>query len=167
MSLTTSSLRDFWYPISESKTLRKGDVVGLHILGDPICLARDKNGRVACFSDRCAHRSAPLSIGRFVDEELECKYHGWKYNIQDGVVTHIPALLKDRKIPTNAKVYTYPIKEKNGLIWIWPGDKQKADPSDILNLSPNFDKKICWSDVSMFSFDLDVINLSKFRWIIV
>ncbi len=67
-------MRKFWYPISMSRDLKAGDVVGLHILGDPICLYRDRKGKAACLADRCTHRSAPLSIGAVRDEELECKY---------------------------------------------------------------------------------------------
>lgn len=72
------NFRQFWYPISLSKDLLAGEIVGLHLLGDPVCLYREKGGRVVCLADRCAHRSAPLSIGQIRDEQLECKYHGWK-----------------------------------------------------------------------------------------
>jgi phenylpropionate dioxygenase-like ring-hydroxylating dioxygenase large terminal subunit len=156
--LEIKNFREFWYPISQSSSLRNGDVVGLHILGDPICLVRDKSGKVACFSDRCAHRSAPLSIGRFVDEEFECKYHGWKYDTTSGNVVNIPALLPDRKIPINAKVYVYPVAEKYGLVWIWPG-KGTADVNKIINFGPNSEDNEVWSDVFAASFDLDVPKL--------
>ena len=131
-----TDLRLFWYPISKSVDLLGGDVVGLHILGDPICLFREKeSGKAACISDRCAHRSAPLSIGNMTDGVLECKYHGWKYDL-DGRVTHIPALLTDRSIPANAKVYSYPLVERYGLIWIWPGPKEDADERRIPDIMP-------------------------------
>lgn len=76
ISALSTDMRDAWYPLSLACDLLPGDVVGLHLLGDPVCLYRDRTGRAACLSDRCAHRSAPLSIGRVRDAELECKYHG-------------------------------------------------------------------------------------------
>lgn len=151
-----SHLRKFWYPISLQRDLLPGDIVGLHILGDPICLYRQKDGVAACIADRCAHRSAPLSIGKMTDGVLECKYHGWKYD-SAGQVTEIPALLPGRKIPTNAKVHSYPLVEKYDMIWIWPGAVEEANAADIPNILPGAnvpDSKFC--DIYYSAFDLDI-----------
>ena len=132
----STDMRANWYPISFSCDLKEGDVVGLHILGDPVCLYRERSSGKACvLADRCAHRSAPLSIGQLRDNQLECKYHGWKYDTE-GRVSHIPALLSDRSIPANARVYAYPVEERQGMIWIWPGQPSLADPAAIPQLLP-------------------------------
>lgn len=111
------NLRLFWYPISLSKDLQPGDVVALHLLGDPLCLYRTRRTREAvCVSDRCAHRSAPLSLGQLTQKEdrLECPYHGWQYDTESGRVAKIPAKLEDRPVPANARVYRYPLREEDG-----------------------------------------------------
>jgi phenylpropionate dioxygenase-like ring-hydroxylating dioxygenase large terminal subunit len=132
-----SDLRNSWYPISFSKDLKPGEVVSLHILGDPICLYRTFEGEAVVFADRCAHRSAPLSIGNLREGKLECKYHGWQYDT-NGEVSKIPALLEDHKIPANAKVYAYPVQETQGYVWVWPGNKSLAKPNTIPFLQPPF-----------------------------
>ena len=38
-------------------------------------------------------------------------------------------------IPPNARVKSYPVAERLGLIWIWMGDPAKADTAQIYNLS--------------------------------
>ena len=39
-------------------------------------LFRDAQGAAACVRDECAHRACPLSLGRVVDGQIECPYHG-------------------------------------------------------------------------------------------
>ena len=50
------------------------------LFGQAWVLFRDAEGRPACVLDECAHRACPLSIGRVVDGQVECLYHGacWK-----------------------------------------------------------------------------------------
>lgn len=38
---------------------------------------------------RCPHRSAPLSEGRIIDGQLNCSFHGWKFE-GSGACTSIP-----------------------------------------------------------------------------
>ncbi|RUP43334.1 hypothetical protein BC936DRAFT_137330 [Jimgerdemannia flammicorona] len=146
----STDVRNMWFPIAISTE------------GDPIVIFRNKDGRPVVLADKCAHRSAALSNGQIVDGILECKYHGWQYNA-DGKVTHIPALLPDRKIPSNAKTYSYPVHEMDDLLWVWPGDPDKADPSLVPYMKPgNYceqgkkynEKK--WGKGSLFVLDLDI-----------
>ncbi|KAJ3152399.1 hypothetical protein HDU86_005577 [Geranomyces michiganensis] len=120
--VTSTDLRRWWYPVSVSEDLGRSTVLGAELLGDPIVLWRDREGTAVCLEDKCAHRSTPLSLGRVTaGGELECAYDGWRYD-SEGNVTHIPALLPDRDIPTNACARRYPTVERDGLLWVWPGD---------------------------------------------
>eukprot|EP00931_Biecheleriopsis_adriatica_P062250 TRINITY_DN37496_c0_g2_i1.p1 TRINITY_DN37496_c0_g2~~TRINITY_DN37496_c0_g2_i1.p1 ORF type:complete len:443 (-),score=67.89 TRINITY_DN37496_c0_g2_i1:21-1349(-) len=103
------------------------------LLGDPIVLWRDSGAAIRCVADKCPHRSAPLSLGRIngATGNIECIYHGWQMEGKSGQVTHIPALLDDKKVPPNAKVQTYPTIEQDGVVYVWPGaaaDAASADP---------------------------------------
>ncbi|TPX58757.1 hypothetical protein SpCBS45565_g07925 [Spizellomyces sp. 'palustris'] len=120
--VTSTDLRRGWYPLLMAEELAKGKVIGMWLLGDPIVLWRDAEGTPVCLEDKCAHRSTPLSLGRITPTgELECAYDGWTYD-SEGTVTHIPALLPDREIPTNAGARRYPTVERDGLVWVWPGE---------------------------------------------
>ncbi len=42
------------------------------------------------------------------------------------------------RIPSTAKVRSYPVQDRYGLLWIWMGEPALADPARILEI-PNFD----------------------------
>ncbi|KAI3645524.1 hypothetical protein MP228_008452 [Amoeboaphelidium protococcarum] len=149
------NMREYWYALSESRNLRRGDIVSLYLLGDPICLYRNDAGVAVALADRCAHRSAPLSIGFMENGELRCKYHGWQYDV-DGQCTEIPAKLGDRNIPANAKVYKYPLVERDGLIWVWPGAKELADESKIQRTATNYHDPKSFTSPFVSTIDLNI-----------
>ena len=51
-------------------------MVPFELFGQAWVLFRDAEGRPACVRDECAHRACPLSLGRVVEGQLECPYHG-------------------------------------------------------------------------------------------
>ena len=91
----------------------------------PIALYRKQDGGAVALIDRCAHRAYPLSQGRLVGDAIECGYHGFTFGC-DGVCVRVPA---QSAIPGRARVRAFPIVEKDGWIWVWPGNPEKADES--------------------------------------
>ena len=51
-------------------------MVSFELFGQAWVLFRDAEGRASCVLDECAHRACPLSVGRVVDGQIECPYHG-------------------------------------------------------------------------------------------
>jgi vanillate O-demethylase monooxygenase subunit len=103
------------------------DLLARTICNEPIVFFRTEDGTVAALEDRCCHRSAPLSIGRHKGDEIECGYHGLRFD-RTGQCTAVPS---QDLVPPGARVRSYPIVEKNRWIWIWMGDPAKADESRI------------------------------------
>lgn len=98
------------------------------MIGEPIMLFRDENGRARALEDRCCHRFAPLSKGRLeADGNIRCLYHCLKFS-SDGRCTEIPG---QDIIPDAAFVPAYEVEERHGWLWIWMGDKNNADRSLI------------------------------------
>ena len=79
------------------------------------------NGQIVVFQDRCSHRNAPLSEGRVVDGNIQCPYHSWAFS-SDGTCVSIPSEGPTFTVPTGCRMTPYPSVEKDGLVWIWPGD---------------------------------------------
>ena len=50
--------------------------LGRTVCGQPMVFFRAADGRVAALEDWCPHRGAPLSLGRVVNGQLVCGYHG-------------------------------------------------------------------------------------------
>lgn len=121
--------RNAWYVAAWDQEVTPG-LLARTILGEPIVLFRTSDGAVAALEDRCCHRNAPLSAGRLRGDELECGYHGFRYN-QDGVCVAVPS---QQSIPPDARVRSYPVVERHHWIWVWMGEPARADESLIPDL---------------------------------
>lgn len=91
----------------------------------PVLLYRRADGTPVALEDRCPHRLLPLSAGVRVGDEVQCGYHGLRF-AATGACTLVPG---QPAIPTGAKVRTYPLAERYGLVWIWLGEPTVADPT--------------------------------------
>ena len=54
-------------------------------------LLANVGGKLLAVSDRCPHADAPLSDGMLEGEEIECPWHGSRFNLKSGEVTQSPA----------------------------------------------------------------------------
>ncbi|MXY41268.1 MAG: aromatic ring-hydroxylating dioxygenase subunit alpha [Rhodospirillaceae bacterium] len=97
------------------------------ILNQPLVLFRDAGGTAAALEDRCCHRAAPLRLGQVVNEGLQCGYHGMTFGA-DGACTVNPG-----EDPAGHAVRSFPTVERQRMVWIWPGDPARADPSEIVD----------------------------------
>lgn len=115
-----SYLRHFWHPVCSVKELEMSSPTGLGPLGvtllnEPLVVAK-LAGELVVMRDRCPHRSAKLSHGQVVGNDLQCPYHGWKFDA-DGACVHIPACPAG-PIPAKARVERFDVEERYGLIWV-------------------------------------------------
>lgn len=104
-------------------------MVAKMLLGDPILFLRDKTGKVTAIRNICPHRAIPLSYGKFDGDEVECCYHGWRFDCS-GQCTAIPSLTGNESIAVEKiQVKNYEIHEAQGAIWIFMPDSkiQSAD----------------------------------------
>jgi vanillate O-demethylase monooxygenase subunit len=125
-------LYNAWYVAAWADDVGPGKLIGRTILKEPVVIYRMEDGKVAALEDRCAHRFAPLSMGAIVGgDRVQCPYHGLEYDTA-GVCVLNPH--GDKRVPSRAKVKSYPVTEKHKAIWIWMGDKP-ADPSKIPDFS--------------------------------
>lgn len=122
-------LKNAWYMAAWNHELDDG-LVGRIIIGVPLVLFRDQQGKPAALYDRCPHRFAPLSSGALRDGQVMCRYHGLRF-AASGECSHNPW---GGKTPSACKVATYPVVEQDQGVWVWLGDAHKADPAQIPRL---------------------------------
>ena len=122
-----SFIRNIWYVAAWSTELPDRKPIARTIIDEPIALYRKNDGTVVAMEDRCAHRHAPLSLGRVEEDDLRCMYHGLKFG-PDGSCKLVPS---SSIIPPNSKVRTFPAVERWSWIWVWLGDPLLADDSQI------------------------------------
>jgi phenylpropionate dioxygenase-like ring-hydroxylating dioxygenase large terminal subunit len=122
-------LRNTWYVACWAADLGQKPLART-ILGERVVLWRGERGKAVAFEDRCPHRAAPLSRGECLDGVLQCGYHGLRYDAS-GACVQVPG---QAHVPPGTRVRAYPVCEKWNVLWIWPGDPERADPSRIPEL---------------------------------
>lgn len=114
-------LQNAWYVAGFGREIAKGEMRAMRILDCPLLLLRRTDGSLAALVDRCPHRFAPLSRGHFDGVQVTCGYHGLGFD-GNGACAHNP------HGPTaGLKVQAWPVREQDGLIWVWPGEASAAD----------------------------------------
>jgi phenylpropionate dioxygenase-like ring-hydroxylating dioxygenase large terminal subunit len=84
------SLKNAWYIVAREHELGESPLA-VELLGERLVLFRARGG-VAMLQDRCVHRNVRLSRGRAAFGEIECPYHGWRFDA-DGVCVAKPSCL--------------------------------------------------------------------------
>ncbi|HEY9741424.1 MAG TPA: Rieske 2Fe-2S domain-containing protein [Coleofasciculaceae cyanobacterium] len=123
-----------WYPVAFVQDLPKNRPYSFSLYDEPFVLFRNQDGKLSCLTDRCPHRAAKLSDGQIIDGQIECLYHGWQFDT-DGQCLHIPQLPADAKIPANACVQSFTVLERQGIVWVWPGELKAANEEYIPTLA--------------------------------
>jgi phenylpropionate dioxygenase-like ring-hydroxylating dioxygenase large terminal subunit len=122
-------IRNCWYVAALDTVIPAEGLFHRTLLNEPVLLYRDTQGRVVALENRCCHRSAPLHIGRQEGDCVRCMYHGLKFD-PSGACVEIPG---QESIPAKTCVRSYPVVERNRLVWIWMGDGALADPAAIVD----------------------------------
>ena len=112
---------NFWYPICTSDELLATEPVRAELLGLRFVAFRDSNGAAHVLSDTCIHRGGSLGKGKVIDDTVACPYHGWRF-AGDGKCRLVPSLEEGTKPPARAKVDSYPVQEKYGIVFAFLGD---------------------------------------------
>lgn len=120
-----------WYVVAQSNEL-KTQPLGVTLWHQPIVIYRDSSGKIHALEDRCPHRQVKLSHGKVIGDKLECAYHGWCFDAK-GECVEVPYLAANQKLP-NCQIRRYPVQEKDGFIWLFPGDETLAETVSPLGL---------------------------------
>lgn len=121
-----------WYVAAWDKEVDRAPLART-ICGTPTVLYRKLDGSAVALRDACPHRLLPLSMGIREGDSIRCRYHGLKLG-PDGVAEEMP--LKAEKVNRSICVESFAVAEKHRFVWIWVGDKEKADPALIPDLWP-------------------------------
>src|SRR5262245_38045826 len=118
-------LRNAWYAAGWRHELDEKPIARI-ILEEPVVIFKGSDGAPVALADRCAHRFAPLSLGKVDGDTIQCPYHGLIYG-RDGVCVRNPH--GKGAITSAMAVPAYPSVTQNNVIWVWMGDKEAAKTS--------------------------------------
>jgi phenylpropionate dioxygenase-like ring-hydroxylating dioxygenase large terminal subunit len=103
-----------WHELGRLDDLPMDQLVPRQVRGAAVVLVRTGQ-TVTALRDRCPHRFAPLSLGKLVDGVVHCPYHGLRFDL-DGSCVFNPH--GDGRIPTQARVPVWPVRQEDGLVFI-------------------------------------------------
>ena len=104
-----------WHPVAYAHEVTERPYPS-KLLNQHLVIWRTSNGKPHAMEDLCIHRGTALSLGKVVDDCIECPYHGWRYN-SEGKCLLIPQQTKSN-IPDKAKTQSYLCQERYGLVWV-------------------------------------------------
>ena len=114
-----------WYAILPSRAVKKHQIVSVKRLNQELALFRNRAGEVGCVVDQCTHRGAALSHGKIKGDCLSCPFHGLEFD-RSGRCVFIPANGKGSTDDLSRyNVRSFPVRESNGIIYLWFGDPDK------------------------------------------
>ncbi len=113
-----------WFAVAQSHELEKGQVKPVKALGHELAVFRDSSGAARVIDAFCPHLGAHLGHGGMVNgNAIRCPFHGWKFDGATGDCVEIPYA---KKIPAKACVRTWPVIERNKLVFVYHHEEDVA-----------------------------------------
>ena len=120
---------DRWYAVEYDDAVKKGEVKEITFWNLSIAVFRGEDGVLAAVQNRCPHRHLKLTHGAVDKCQLRCAYHGWAFN-RDGWLTDYSHDSFGKSLIKH-QLRTYPVQVRYGLIWLFPGDPEKAEEQKV------------------------------------
>src|SRR5436309_5279084 len=143
-------LTGFWYRALAADRVHRNQLYKAMLLEIPLVIGRDRGGKPFALRDACPHRGMPLSCGQFDGEQIECSYHGWRFEAQSGQCRLIPSLTADQNLKVD-RIYAgnYACEERDSFVWVFVPDpgpagagfSRRDEPGCIAPRVPAFSEK--------------------------
>jgi phenylpropionate dioxygenase-like ring-hydroxylating dioxygenase large terminal subunit len=140
----------FWYRALPSDRVPRRQIANTTLLEMPMVIGRDGQGGVFALQDACPHRGMPLSRGWFDGRQVECSYHGWKFDAHSGQCQLIPSLTSDQNLKVD-RIYAgnFACEEHDDYIWVFvpepaaagAGFTKRNEPGEAAPRLPTFSDK--------------------------
>ena len=143
---------NFWYPICTSEELEAAQPLRTQVMGLRFVAFHGADGKPCVLSDTCVHRGGSLGKGKVVDGCVACPYHGWRF-AGDGKCQLVPSLEAGAKPPARAKVDSYPVQEKYGIVFAFLGDLPEQERSPLYEIEEYEDPAWRASEIMILEID--------------
>ncbi len=94
--------------VTEGKDIQPSTMKAVEVNGEKICLANIE-GKYYAIGNVCTHLGGPLAQGKLEGYEVQCPWHGSRFDIRTGKVVRPPAM---RSEPT----YEIKVEDDNLLL---------------------------------------------------
>jgi len=97
-----------WHEVAQEKELQSGTKKRCVVGDEPIALF-NVDGQYYATQDKCTHKEASLSSGIMHGCEIECPWHGARFDVKTGELKVLPAAVP---------LKTYKTKVENGKVFV-------------------------------------------------
>jgi nitrite reductase/ring-hydroxylating ferredoxin subunit len=80
-----------WVRVAALSDVPPGTLLGIEVGEEAVCLA-NADGEIYAIRDNCTHQDYPMHEGTIEDHEIECAWHGARFDLATGRVTRLPAI---------------------------------------------------------------------------
>lgn len=95
--------------VARAEDVAAGEMTTVETLeGEQIVLV-SIDGEIYAFQDRCSHKEFPLSNGTLEGDQVECSWHGARFDVRTGRALCLPAI---------KPIKTYEVRVENGDIYV-------------------------------------------------
>jgi len=98
-----------WVRVAAVSDLEPGKPFEAEAGGVGICLAVTQDGELYALRNNCSHEDFPLSEGEIQDGQIECAWHGARFDLATGRALALPAI---------RPVKTYPVKLEGDEVFV-------------------------------------------------
>ena len=82
--------------------------LAVRVFGRDVALFKTEEG-VFAIEDRCPHQLAPLSDGRLCGRTIECRWHGWTFDLSTGSMPGLGG---------HPRVERFPVRIEDGWVLV-------------------------------------------------
>jgi nitrite reductase/ring-hydroxylating ferredoxin subunit len=76
--------------VANTKDIQPSQMKEIQVDGESICVG-NVDGKYYAIGNVCTHEGGPLADGKLEGYEVECPWHGSKFDVRTGEVTNPPA----------------------------------------------------------------------------
>ena len=99
---TTRPKNPVWARVASAGEVSAGTLKAVHTDRGGVVLA-NVDGNIYALEDRCSHQDYPLSAGELEGNQLECSFHGARFDVCTGRATQLPAITPVRSFPVDVR----------------------------------------------------------------
>jgi nitrite reductase/ring-hydroxylating ferredoxin subunit len=145
-----------WYALEYCNVLAAGDVKPVHYFGRELVLFRTLEGQATLLDAYCPHLGAHLGHGGIAHEtSISCPFHGWKFN-SNGACVDVPYAKRiPPKVAADGALKSYPIIERNQMIWAWYHPENVKPLFDVVPVEELSSEQ--WTDLDTYDWHINSI----------
>lgn len=117
-------------------------------LNEPLIFSRDKSDKLHCLSNVCTHRGNILVEGSCIENNIRCRYHGRKFDL-NGKFVSMPEFESVKKFPMDKdNLPVIPFEKWFNFLFV------SLNPySPLNNFSGDMFRRMSWLPLNEFRFD--------------